>query len=100
MAAVTSCLRQRVLFDFFDRFLGGEILNDALARFETIETGVSLSRLCGHSPPLIDHDNLRQVVSHTRFEVVYVVRRSYLDCATTEFGSGVIISNKRDLAIH
>src|SRR5882724_10675788 len=98
MTTIATRLRYDVVLDLFDQALSCQVFEHALSRLITIEADVSLARIGGHSPVLVYHNDLREVVSHAGFEIVEVMRGRYLDCAAAELGLGIVVGDQWNLA--
>ncbi len=75
-----------------------EIGNDALARLEAVEAGIS-ARGGGHDAVLIDDLDLGQVVAAAGFEIVEVVSGGDFDGPGAELRVGHDVENHRDFTV-
>src|SRR2546426_2112 len=98
-AAVAFSQRNRVIFFPDQEPLRAQILQHALARFETIQPRIS-ARILIHTGVLVHHIDLRQVMPQPGLKIIGIVRRRDLHRARPELRLREVIGNDRNLAVH
>src|SRR5262249_30335982 len=86
------------VFDPFDETLSRQVFQDALPRLKAVESGIRGARLGCHFAVLINDYHLWQLVTKPTFEVVEVMRGSYLDRAASKLRAGEVVGDQRDLS--
>ena len=76
-----------------------KLLHHCFARYETIETGKSLTRFFGHYPIGPDHNRERQIVTHRHFIIGLVMRRSDLNATGAEFRIHQLVGDDGNLFV-
>ncbi len=98
-AALALADAELVVLNLFEQAERLQVCDNALARFEAVESGVR-ARGFGHHAFAVDDLDFRQIVPLAGFEIVRIVRGRHLHDAGAELRIGERIENDRNLAIH
>src|SRR4030095_2368964 len=94
MAAIATRFGYDVILYLLDQPLRCQLFEHSLTSLIAIEAYVSFPGICRHLPMLVDHDDLRQIVSHPGFKIIEVMSGSNLDRPAPKLRPGIIICDQ------